>query len=90
MSGEPLTGDPTIEEVHAIVMRIADPAPLGAGPDTFLTEGGFSLDSVNLLRTIIECEETFQIVCDPDTDFTDETLRTVRTLFDLIRSKRPG
>ncbi len=90
MSGEPLTGDPTIEEVHAIVMRIADRAPLGAGPDTSLTEGGFALDSINLLRTIIECEETFQVVFDPDTDFTDQTLSTVRALFHLIRSKRPG
>jgi len=90
MSGEPTAGDPTLEAVQAIVMRIAGRAPVDAGPDTALTEGGFALDSVNMLRAIMECEETFQVTFDPDADFTDQTLSTVRTLSHLIRSKRPG
>jgi len=90
MSGEPPIGDPTLEAVQAIVTRYADPAPVGAGPDTPLTGGGFALDSISLLRTIIECEERFQVVFDPDRDFTDQSLSTVRTLFDLIRGKRSG
>lgn len=90
MSGESLVAAPTLEAVQAIVMRFADPAPADAGPETFLTEEGFALDSINLLRAIIECEARFQVVFDPDTDFTDQTLGTVRTLFQLILSKRPG
>ena len=80
--------EPTLETVRAIVVHIADRSPLDAGPETPLTEGGFELDSVNLLKTILACEETFQVRFDPDTDFTDQTLETVRTLFDLIRSKQ--
>ena len=85
-----MTVDATLESVQAIVMRVAGRSPAGAGPDTPLTEGGFGLDSVSLLRTILECEETFQVVFDPDSDFTDHSLRTARTLFNLIRSKRAG
>ena len=85
-----MTVEATLESVQAIVARVAGRAPAGAGPDTPLTEGGFGLGSVNLLRTIFECEEAFQVVFDPDRDFTDHTLRTARTLFDLIRSKRAG
>ncbi|HXJ79595.1 MAG TPA: acyl carrier protein [Candidatus Methylomirabilis sp.] len=82
--------DPTLETVQAIVTRYADPVPVGAGPDMSLTDGGFALDSISLLRAIIECEERFQVVFDPDTDFTDQNLSTVRTLFHLICAKRPG
>ena len=85
-----MASEPTIEAVQAIVLRVARRAPVGAGPDTALTDGGFSLDSVDMLRAIIDCEETFQVAFDPDADFTDQSLRTVRTLFDLIRSKRAG
>jgi len=80
----------TLDAVQAIVMRAAERLPAGAGPDTPLREGGFALDSINMLRTIIECEETFHVAFDPDTDFTDQTLSTARTLFYLIRSKHPG
>jgi len=82
--------EPTLEGVQAIITRIADRSPAGAGPDTPLAEDGFALDSLCLLRVILACEETFQVLFDPDTDFTDQTLKTVRTLFDLIESKRRG
>ena len=90
MSGEALVAVPSLEAVQAIVMRYADAPPADAGPDTSLTEEGFALDSINLLRAIIECEERFQVTFDPETDFTDQTLSTVRTLFHLVRSKRTG
>jgi hypothetical protein len=80
----------TLDAVQAIVLRIAERSPQGAGPDTPLTDGGFALDSIHMLRTIIECEEMFHVAFDPDTDFTDQTLYTARTLFHLIRSKQPG
>ena len=85
-----MTGDPTLEGVQAIIARVAERSPAGAGPDTPLTEDGFALDSLDLLRAILACEETFQVAFDPDTDFTDQNLKTVRTLCDLIRSKRSG
>jgi acyl carrier protein len=82
----------TLEAVQLVVARIAGAhrSPPGAGPDTPLTDGGFWLDSVHLLETILACEESFGVVFDPETDFSDRTLKTVRTLFDLVRSKRPG
>ena len=81
-------GEPTLEGVQTIVARVAGRAPIDAGPDTPLTEGGFDLDSLRLFRAILACEETFQVAFEPDSDFTAESLLTVRTLFELIRSKR--
>jgi acyl carrier protein len=80
----------TLEQVQAIVTRIAGPdrSPPGAGPDTLLRDGGFWLDSVDLLEAMIACEAEFEVVFDPETDFTDQTLSTVRTLFSLIRARR--
>jgi len=87
-----MTSNPTVELVQTVVARIAGPhrTPADAGPDTPLTQGGFWLDSVHLLETIIACETEFGVVFDPVTDFNEQTLRTVRTLCDLIRSKRCG
>jgi acyl carrier protein len=82
--------DPTIERVQATVARVAgaQSSPPDAGPDTPLADGGFWLDSLRLLETIIACEEEFGVVFDPETDFTDRTLKTVRTLFEMIQAKR--
>ena len=85
-----MTDDPTPERVQAIIAGIVDRSPAGLGPDTPLTEDGFALDSLDLLRTILACEETFHVVFDPDTDFTDQNLKTVGTLCSLIRSRRSG
>ena len=83
---------PTLEQVVAIVMRIAGPSrsPADAARDTLLAEGGFWLDSVHLLEAVLACEEAFGVTFDPGSDFTDDTLRTVGTLLDLIRAKRSG
>jgi hypothetical protein len=37
---------------------------------------------------IIACEAEFDVVLEPETDFTDRALATTRALFTLIRSKR--
>jgi acyl carrier protein len=76
--------------VQSILIRIVGPdqSPSDAGPDTPLVEGGFWLDSVHLLEALLACEAEFGIVFDPETDFTDEHLKTVRTLGDLIRTKQ--
>lgn len=85
-----MTSPLTVERVRAIVAHVAGPgrAPIDAGPETPLVEGGFWLDSVHLLEAIIACEAEFGIIFDPDTDFTGAHLHTVRTLHDLIRVKQ--
>jgi acyl carrier protein len=81
----------TLERVQAIVAAVAGTGgpSMDAGPDTALVEGGFWLSSVHLLEALIACEAEFGVIFDPDTDFTDAHLRTVRTLHNLIRSKQP-
>jgi acyl carrier protein len=85
-----MTSPLTVERVQAIIARAAGPgrAPIDAGPETPLVDGGFWLDSVHLLEAIIACEAAFGIIFDPDTDFTGAHLSTVRTLHDLIRVKQ--
>jgi hypothetical protein len=38
----------------------------------------------------LACEEAFAVEFDADVDLTDATLQSVRTLCELIRSKRAG
>jgi acyl carrier protein len=87
-----MTSTVTLDRVQAIVSRVAGPSrsPTDAGPETPLVDGGFWLDSVHLLEAIIACEAEFGVVFDPETDFADEHLRTVKSLHDLIRTKRSG
>ena len=84
--------EPTIDHVLAVVTRVAGDrvSPAKVGPDTPLMDGGFWLDSVHVLETIIACEAAFGVVFDPASDFSDRTPITVRTLWDLIRAKRAG
>ena len=85
-----MTHAPTLERVQALVTRIAGPdrIPAGAGPDTPLKDGGFWLDSASLLEVIIACETEFDVILEPETDFTERALATTRALFTLIRAKR--
>lgn len=87
-----MTRTATLEEVVCIVERTAgsDRSPAGAGRDTPLADGGFWLDSVDLLETVLACEEAFGVVFDSGVDFDDQSLKTVGTLFDLIQAKRTG
>ena len=85
-----MNAEPTLEQVQAIVARVAGRSGSVSGADTPLTNGGYWLDSVHLLETIIACEEAFAVELDADVDLTAATLRSVGTLFDLIRSKRAG
>lgn len=85
-----MTRTPTVEQLLSVVTRIAgsDRTPAGAGRDTPLADSGFWLDSVDLLETVLACEEAFGVVFDSAVDLTDHSLRTVGTLFDLIQAKR--
>jgi acyl carrier protein len=80
----------TLERVLDLVTQVAGPdrIPSGAGADTPLKDGGFWLDSASLLEVIIACEAEFDVVLEPETDFTDQGLATTRSLFTLIRAKR--
>ena len=63
--------------------------PPDAGPDTLLGDGGFWLDSVDLVEAVVACESEFAVTFEGETDLTREALHSVRTLADLIASKTP-
>jgi acyl carrier protein len=85
-----MSEEPTLERVQAIVARVAGRSGDVSAADAPLTNGGYWLDSVHLLETVIACEEAFAVELDADVDLTAAALTSVRTLFELIRSKRPG
>ncbi len=81
-----MTNDLVREQVHAIVARIAGPSriPTDLGPDTPLGEGGFWLDSVDVLEVMIACEQAFGVSFEGGVDLRPETLSTVGALGDAI------
>ena len=84
-----MTEDKLIERVLDVVARTAGPArtPASAGPDTPLRQGGFWLDSIDLVELVVACEAEFGLAFEGETDLTAEALRTSRTLAELIRGK---
>ena len=84
--------DALLEALRAIVARVAGPtrAPAGdMGAETPLTEGGWWLDSVELLEVIVACETEFGITFEPARDLPDDALRTLGTLAAVIQTKNP-
>jgi len=77
------------ERVQALITEIAGPdrTPSDPGPETPLVDGGYWLDSVDLLQVVLACEIEFAVTFDPDVDFTPETLKTVGSLTGVIRSR---
>jgi len=84
-----MSDDRVIERVQAVVARVAGPSrtPGDAGPDTLLGEGGYWLDSVDLLEVTIACETEFGVIFDGERDLTMESLSTARSLAEVIRRK---
>jgi acyl carrier protein len=80
-----------LERVQTVVVRVAGPTrtPPDAGPDTALGDGGFWLDSVDLVEVVVGCESEFEVSFEGEADLTKESLHSVRTLAELIESKRP-
>jgi hypothetical protein len=72
-----MTGDSPVDRVQAIVTRIARPdrTPPDAGAATPLGEGGFHLDSVDLLQ--MACAEHFGIVLRLNWDSLRDTVLMV-------------
>jgi len=85
-----MTRDGTVDRVLRIVAGIAGEsrAPVDAGPDTPLAEGGFWLDSTALLEVLVACEEEFDVIFDPDTDLSSDALRTAGSLAASIGRQR--
>jgi acyl carrier protein len=81
-----------LARVLEIVLRVAGPhrTPPGAAEDVALGEGGFWLDSVELLEIVVACEEAFAVALDPDADLTREGLRDARALASRIAAKLQG
>ena len=86
-----MPGASLLERVQTVVAQVAGPSrtPPDAGPDTPLGDGGFWLDSVDLVEVVVACESEFEVSFEGETDLTCETLHSGRTLAELIESKRP-
>ena len=81
--------DAVLQRVQAIVTAVAGDrqVPPGAGPDTPLGDGGYWLDSMDVLEVILACEEEFAMRLDQELDLTADALQSARCLADLIRRK---
>ena len=84
-----MSDDDVVGRVLKVVAAIAGAGrtPAEAGPATPLQEGGFWLDSVGLLETVLACEEEFGANLDRETDLADGGLLTVGGLAAAIRRK---
>ena len=85
-----MSDDPISQRLRAIAATIAGPSRTPPAPvdDTPLVDGGYWLDSVDLLNLVLACEREFGVTFDPDVDFTPDTLRTLgglrRVVHDLV------
>jgi acyl carrier protein len=86
-----MPGTSVLERAQMVVAQVAGPTrtPPDAGPDTPLGDGGFWLDSVDLVEVVVACESEFEVSFEGETDLTREALHSVRTLAGLIESRRP-
>jgi acyl carrier protein len=86
-----MTGDPTFDRVRALVGRLAGPerTPASIGPETPLSDGGFHLDSVELLEVMLACEGELGMTFDSDPTATVHALQTLGTLTSAVRARLP-
>ena len=80
----------SLDAIRVLVVRMAGTsrAPEASGADTPLSDGGFWLDSVELLELVVACEETFGITFEATRDFDAGAFATLGTLAALIDEKR--
>lgn len=85
-----MTEDSILERVSEILAEIAGPTrtPADSGADTPLGEGGFWLDSLDLLEAILACEKAFGTPIDAGSEVSPDALRTVRSLANLNRATK--
>jgi acyl carrier protein len=79
--------DVVLDRLLAIVSFVAGShrLPPDLGAHTPITTGGIELDSAAMLELILCCEAEFSITFDPQTDLTEEAVRTVGTLAASVR-----
>lgn len=75
------------DRILTIVSRIAGPdrVPAAVGADTPLGEGGFWLDSVEMLDLLVACEEEFGLVLD-DAALAVSALTSIGSLIEAVRT----
>lgn len=79
-------GQDDVARLVAILTRVAGPdrTPDRVGPETLINEGGFWLDSADLLEVVLACEDAFSVNLDPATVFADGSALTVTGIMDAI------
>jgi len=84
-----MTNDAALARLYRVVAEIAGASrtPADAGLDTPLADGGFWLDSVDLLELAVACEQEFGVVFDGEADLAPPSLASVRSLAALIERK---
>jgi acyl carrier protein len=85
-----MTVDVTFDRVRAIVLRLAGPerTPAAIGPETPLGDGGFHLDSVELLEVLLACESEIGMTFDGDPTANVLALQNLETLASAVRARR--
>jgi acyl carrier protein len=80
----------SLASIRALVIRVAGAsrAPERSGAATPLSDGGFWLDSVELLELVVACEDAFGITFDATRDFDAGAFATLGTLAALVDEKR--
>ncbi len=61
--------------------------PAAAGPETPLGEGGFWLDSVEMLEVVVACEEEFAMTFDAGVPIAASALTSLAHLASAIRMR---
>ncbi len=84
-----MTEATVLHRIQALVAAVAGPhrTPPDAGPETLLWDGGYWLNSVDLLEVIVACEHEFDVTFAVGTDLTAEALRTVKSLAAMVLAK---
>ena len=79
-----------VARLIGILTEIAGPdrTPPHPGPETPLVDGGFWLDSADLLEAVLACEAAFSVRLDPPALFADGTALTVARLMDAVDGVR--
>ena len=79
-------GPDEMSRLVSILEEVAGPdrTPIRVGPETSINEGGFWLDSADLLEVVLACEEAFSVDIDPSTVVADGSALTVARLMNAV------
>ena len=85
-----MSGDADVARLVEILTEVAGPdrTPERVSAETALNEGGFWLDSADLLEVLLACEATFSVTLDPTTILPEGSSLTVARLMRALDSVR--